>query len=85
MDVQVPNGVVDIAVTDESAAVQAAKKYLSYFQGSISSWECADQRMLRNIIPENRLTRLTMSEPLSRRMADKWIGAGDPQGLRPTR
>jgi len=55
MDVQVPNGVVDIAVADESAAVQAAKKYLSYFQGSLTNWECADQRMLRNIIPENRL------------------------------
>src|ERR1700682_912295 len=55
MDVQVPNGVVDIAVADESAAVDAAKKYLSYFQGSLSSWECADQRILRNIIPENRL------------------------------
>jgi acetyl-CoA carboxylase carboxyltransferase component len=55
MDVQVPSGVVDIAVADESAAVEAAKKYLSYFQGSVSNWECVDQRILRNIIPENRL------------------------------
>jgi acetyl/propionyl-CoA carboxylase alpha subunit/acetyl-CoA carboxylase carboxyltransferase component len=54
MDVQVPNGVVDIAVEDESEAVQAAKKYLSYFQGTISDWTCADQRLLRGIIPENR-------------------------------
>lgn len=55
MDVQVPNGVVDIAVADEAEAVQVAKRYLSYFQGSISEWECADQRLLRPIIPENRL------------------------------
>jgi acetyl-CoA carboxylase carboxyltransferase component len=54
MDVQVPNGVVDIAVEDEAAAVRAAKQYLSYFQGPVERWECADQRLLRAIIPENR-------------------------------
>jgi acetyl-CoA carboxylase carboxyltransferase component/acetyl/propionyl-CoA carboxylase alpha subunit len=55
MDVQVPNGVVDIAVRDEAEAVRAAKKYISYFQGPVKNWECADQRELRGIIPENRL------------------------------
>jgi len=55
MGVQVPNGVVDIAVADEAEAVRAAKQYLSYFQGPITQWECADQRLLRGIIPENRL------------------------------
>jgi acetyl/propionyl-CoA carboxylase alpha subunit/acetyl-CoA carboxylase carboxyltransferase component len=55
MDVQVPNGVVDIAVEDEAEAVKVARKYLSYFQGPISKWNCADQRKLRTIIPENRL------------------------------
>ncbi|HXQ23527.1 MAG TPA: carboxyl transferase domain-containing protein [Candidatus Acidoferrales bacterium] len=55
MSVQVPNGVVDIAVKDEAEAVQVAKQYLSYFQGPIAQWECADQRLLRGIIPENRL------------------------------
>ncbi len=55
MDVQVPNGVVDIAVADEAAAVVAAKKFLSYFQGSIEKWSCADQRELRTLIPENRM------------------------------
>ena len=55
MDVQVPNGVVDIAVEDEAEAVLAAKKYLSYFQGTCKAWDCVDQRKLRNIIPENRL------------------------------
>jgi len=55
IDVQVPNGVVDIAVEDEAEAVKVAKKYLSYFQGPLKNWECADQRILRGIIPENRL------------------------------
>jgi acetyl/propionyl-CoA carboxylase alpha subunit/acetyl-CoA carboxylase carboxyltransferase component len=52
---QAPNGVIDIVVSDEEEAVRAAKQYLSYFQGPIADWECADQRNLRNVIPENRL------------------------------
>jgi len=55
MSVQVPNGVVDIPVADEAEAVRVTKQYLSYFQGPISEWQCADQRLLRRIIPENRL------------------------------
>ena len=55
MDVQVPNGVVDIAVENEEEAVDAAKRYLSYFQGRTDDWDCPDQRLLRRIVPENRL------------------------------
>jgi acetyl-CoA carboxylase carboxyltransferase component/biotin carboxyl carrier protein len=55
MAVQVPNGVVDIAVDDEAAGVRAAKRYLSYFQGALGQWELADQRRLRALVPENRL------------------------------
>jgi len=55
MDVQVPNGVVDIAVTDEAEAVRVAKRYLAYFQGAVAPAESADQRLMRRIIPENRL------------------------------
>ena len=55
MEIQVPNGVVDLAVRDEAEAVALAKKYLSYFQGPLRSWECADQRLLRRVVPENRL------------------------------
>ncbi len=55
MEEQVPNGVVDIPVTDEAEAVRVAKKYLSYFQGPVAAWACADQRLLRYIVPENRL------------------------------
>jgi len=55
MSVQVPNGTVDIAVGDEAEAVAVARKYLSYFQGALPDWRCADQRLLRRSIPENRL------------------------------
>ena len=55
LDVQAASGVVDIAVADEAEAVAAAQQYLSYFQGRVQEWSCADQRHLRNVIPENRL------------------------------
>jgi acetyl/propionyl-CoA carboxylase alpha subunit len=53
--VQRSNGVLDIVVPDEAAAVRVAKQYLSYFQGALKDWSCADQRELRHAIPENRL------------------------------
>jgi acetyl-CoA carboxylase carboxyltransferase component len=55
MSVQVPNGVVDIAVRDEAEGVAAAKQYLGYFQGRSVEWACADQRLLRRVVPENRV------------------------------
>jgi acetyl/propionyl-CoA carboxylase alpha subunit len=70
MSVQVPNGVVDIAVEDEVEAVEAARRYLSYFQGSVAEWECADQRLLRRAIPENRL-RVYDLRALIETLADK--------------
>jgi acetyl-CoA carboxylase carboxyltransferase component len=54
MAVQQANGVVDIAVADEAEAVRVARQYLSYFQGSIAEWSCADQNELRGAIPEDR-------------------------------
>jgi len=53
--VQSTNGVIDILVENEQEAVAAAKKYLSYFQGTIENWQASDQRTLRHCIPENRL------------------------------
>jgi acetyl-CoA carboxylase carboxyltransferase component len=61
MSVQVPNGVVDLAVLDEAEAVQAARRYLGYFDGVTRSDDsdrepvCADQRLLRHLVPENRV------------------------------
>jgi acetyl-CoA carboxylase carboxyltransferase component len=54
MSIQSPNGVVDIVVEDDIEAVQTAKKYLSYFQGSLPEWECEDQTQLRDLVPERR-------------------------------
>lgn len=70
MSFQVPNGVVDILVKDEMAAVEVAKKYLSYFQGPIGQWEANDQRRLRHIVPENRLRLYDMRQILET-IADK--------------
>jgi acetyl/propionyl-CoA carboxylase alpha subunit len=52
---QGPNGVIDVMVRDEAEAVRVAKQYLAYFQGTVADWACADQRLLRHAIPENRL------------------------------
>ena len=53
--VQGPNGVIDVLVEDETAAVAVAKQYLGYFQGSLPGWQCSDIRALLQVIPENRL------------------------------
>jgi acetyl-CoA carboxylase carboxyltransferase component len=55
IDVQEPNGVVDIVVVDETEAAEVARAYLSYFQGPVDDWECTDQRELRRLVPENRV------------------------------
>ncbi len=78
MDVQVPNGVVDIAVEDEEEAVEAAKQYLSYFQGPIDEWDCADQRILRTLVPENRLRAYDI-----RAIIDTMADSGSVLELRP--
>ena len=54
IDVQYTNGVVDLRVTDDRAAVAAARRYLSYFQGSVEEFTMPDQRLLRQIVPEER-------------------------------
>ncbi len=55
MSFQFANGVVDILVKDDAAAVAAVKQYLSYFQGPIDQWKASDQRRMRHIIPEDRV------------------------------
>jgi len=69
MAVQVPNGVVDVAVADEAEAVRVAKQYLGYFQGTLGAFECADQRLLRGLVPENRLRVYDVRE-IVRTLAD---------------
>lgn len=54
MDVQTANGVVDVLVADEAAAVSVAKHYLSFTQGRVAAPEPHDQQQLRHLVPENR-------------------------------
>jgi acetyl-CoA carboxylase carboxyltransferase component len=53
--VQSANGVVDVLVDDEAAAVATAKRYLSMFQGRVAQWRSPDAPALRDVVPENRL------------------------------
>lgn len=53
--VQHANGVIDVLVDDEAAAVAAARHYLSFFQGRMPQWAAPDTRALRQVVPENRL------------------------------
>ena len=56
MSVQVPNGVVDVLARDDAAAAAAARQYLRYFAGpDDQAAEHADQRVLRHLVPENRV------------------------------
>ncbi len=54
IDVQHANGVVDLRVADDQAAVAAAKRYLSYFHGPVADFTAPDQRKLCEIVPEQR-------------------------------
>ncbi len=66
VDVQWPNGVIDVLVEDEAEACEVAKQYLSYFQGPVSQWEAHDQRLLRNLVPENRLRAYDVREIIAK-------------------
>jgi acetyl-CoA carboxylase carboxyltransferase component len=49
---QAPNGVIDLLVEDERAAVAAAKQIVGYFQGPIAPGGEPDQERLREVVPE---------------------------------
>ncbi|HEY3702214.1 MAG TPA: carboxyl transferase domain-containing protein [Acidimicrobiales bacterium] len=65
MEVQVPNGVVDVAVSDEAAGVAAARRYLSYFRGAVPEWDEMDQARLRDMVPEDRLRTYDVRQVVS--------------------
>jgi acetyl-CoA carboxylase carboxyltransferase component len=57
IDVQYGNGVVDLRVSDDAAAVAAAKRYLGYFgrvPPAAGAHAVPDQTRLRELIPANR-------------------------------
>ena len=79
IEVQTANGVVDIRVADEEAAVAAAKQYLSYFQGPLSTWSRHPDDAMRALIPEQR-TRVYDVRTVIDALAD----IGTALELRPT-
>jgi acetyl-CoA carboxylase carboxyltransferase component len=54
LDVQLTDGVVDVAVDDEAEAVEVARQVLSYFGPRRDEWSCPDQTELRSVVPEQR-------------------------------
>jgi acetyl-CoA carboxylase carboxyltransferase component len=53
-EIHTANGVIDVLVDDEAAAVEVARRYLGYFQGVDEVWEAGDPAALRDAIPEDR-------------------------------
>jgi acetyl-CoA carboxylase carboxyltransferase component len=53
-DQQSANGVLDVVVDDEAAAVRVAQQYLGYFQGALPPGAAPDPQRLREVLPENR-------------------------------
>ena len=68
-DVQAGNGVIDVLVEDDAAAVAAARQYLSYFQGCLREWQAADPQGLRDVLPLNRVRAYDM-RGVMRQVAD---------------
>ncbi|MDT0202734.1 carboxyl transferase domain-containing protein [Nocardioides sp. AE5] len=65
MDIQVPNGVIDVLVKDEAAAVDAAKSYLlQVMDPRREEYDGHDERLLRHVIPENRLRAYDVREAI---------------------
>ncbi len=73
-DVLYANGVLDLLVEDEAAATQAAKRLLGVFQGPLPEWTCPDQRVLRHLIPENRVRAYDMRRVIEGLAdSDSWL------------
>jgi acetyl-CoA carboxylase carboxyltransferase component len=53
-DVQTTNGVIDVLIDDDVAAVKAAKALLGIIRGWLSNTAMPDQELLRETIPTNR-------------------------------
>ncbi|HEV7770507.1 MAG TPA: carboxyl transferase domain-containing protein [Solirubrobacterales bacterium] len=67
---QADNGVVDVIAIDEAEATAAAKRLLSYFQGSTPPGPEPDQERLRDLVPE-RQRRAYDPTPIVETLADQ--------------
>ena len=69
ISMQEANGVVDLVVADEAAAVAVTKRLVGYFQGSTTSGAAVDQTPLRTMIPD-RARRAYDVGPIIETLAD---------------
>ncbi|WP_337830155.1 acetyl-CoA carboxylase family protein [Pseudonocardia sp. TMWB2A] len=77
MPMQWANGVVDLLVPDDRAAAAAARRYLLHVAGDPVPGGHADQRLLRHLVPENRLRAYDV-----RRVVDTLCDTGSVVELR---
>ena len=70
VEVQAPNGVLDLVVEDEGEAVRTARQLLGYFRGTFDGWTAADQTPLRDAVPESSRRAYDVI-PIVRTIADE--------------
>jgi acetyl-CoA carboxylase carboxyltransferase component len=73
VEIQAPNGVLDLVVEDEREAVVATKRLLSYFRGPVEEWSAPDQAALRDAVPESSRRAYDVM-PIVRTIADEDSG-----------
>ena len=69
VSMQETNGVVDVVVADEAAAVAVTKRLLGYFRGPVPEAQAADQTALRTMVPE-RARRAYVVDPIIETLCD---------------
>jgi acetyl-CoA carboxylase carboxyltransferase component len=70
IDMQEPNGVVDVVVADEAEAVAVTKQLLAFFDGDVRPGTAPDQAALRSAVPE-RDRRAYKVAPIIETLADE--------------
>src|SRR4051795_11807681 len=70
IEMQAPNGVVDIVAADEAEATAVTRTLLGYFQGPAAPSAAPDQARLRNLVPE-RQRRAYNVRPIVETLADE--------------
>jgi acetyl-CoA carboxylase carboxyltransferase component len=70
VEMQAPNGVLDVVVEDEEAAVTTVRRLLGYFGGRVEDWSAADQTTLRDAVPESSRRAYDVT-PIVRTIADE--------------
>ncbi|HEX6300296.1 MAG TPA: carboxyl transferase domain-containing protein [Acidimicrobiia bacterium] len=65
VDVQSSNGVIDVVVDDDGAAVATVRELIGMVRGASAEWSAPDQASLRSIVPGNRRRLYDMREVIS--------------------